>query len=249
MNIVEKSKALMLALGAQPVMYLLIGLSIASFAVVIERLWFFLRSEDDLASLARQLRQNLAEGDVDGAKRRMKQSRSPAAAIVLAGLEEVPHGADSADEAMKGALATQRERMERRLAYLGTLGNNAPFVGLFGTVVGIVMAFERLGEAGKAAGAAAAGATTDVMSSIAEALVATAVGLLVALPAVAFFNYFQRRIKSTLGASDTLTRVLLAWLRQVPEVARPSRPVASTREPAREAVRARIVTVVTPSEV
>ena len=223
MNIIEKAKDLMLALGATPIMYLLIALSTASFAVVIERLWFFFRTSDDVASLARQLRMLLGEGDLEGAKRRMRESPSPAAAIVLAGLEESANGADSAEEAMHGALATQRGRLERRLAFLGTLGNNAPFLGLFGTVVGIVMAFERLGEAGRSAGAAGAGATNAVMSSIAEALVATAVGLLVALPAVAAFNFFQRKIKSVLASSDTLSRVLLAWLKAAPQIAPPGR--------------------------
>src|SRR4051794_5209664 len=149
MNIVEKSKTLMLAMGATPIMYLLIGLSVASFAVVIERLWFFARTSDDLPYLVLQLRALLREGDLEGAKDRMRQSPSPAAAIVLAGLEEAGNGADSADEEMHGALATQRARLERRLAFLGTLGNNAPFIGLFGTVVGIVTAFEKLGAAGR----------------------------------------------------------------------------------------------------
>lgn len=227
MNIVEKSKTLMISMGASPVMYLLIALSVVSLAIVIERAWFFFRTDDDLASLARQLRTLLAAGDVEGAKRRMGQSRSPAAAIVLAGLEESVHGAESAEEAMHGALATQRARLERRLAFLGTLGNNAPFLGLFGTVVGIVMAFDKLGEAGRTVGAASSGASTEVMASISESLVATAVGLLVALPAVAAFNYFQRRIKSTLASSDTLSRVLLASLKATPsdEPAVSKRPV------------------------
>jgi biopolymer transport protein ExbB len=237
MNIVERSKDLMLAMGAAPIMYLLIGLSIASFALVIERMWFFLRIDDDVPALALRLRSLLGEGDLEGARRCMGESPSPAAAIVLAGLEEATNGADSAEEAMHGALATQRARLERRLAFLGTLGNNAPFLGLFGTVVGIVMAFERLGEAGRSSGAAGAGATNAVMSSIAEALVATAVGLLVALPAVAAYNFFQGRITSVLGGSDTLSRVLLAWLKSIQRGGRPDR-VAVPAEPPRESVRA-----------
>jgi len=232
MNIIDRSKNLMLAMGASPIMYLLIALSIASFAIVIERLWFFFRTREDIPGLARQLRVLLAAGDIDGAKRRMRLSPSPAAAIVLAGLDEVENGAEAVDEEMHGALATQRSRLERRLAYLGTLGNNAPFVGLFGTVVGIMTAFERLGEAGRTVGAASAGATNEVMSSIAEALVATAVGLLVALPAVAAFNYFQRAIKSTLAQSDTLSRVLLAWLKAAPDSARLRRVISRGAEPA-----------------
>jgi biopolymer transport protein ExbB len=95
------------------------------------------------------------------------------------------------------------------------VGNNAPFVGLFGTVVGVVGAFDKLGQGAAAkAGAAAAAQATNlaVMSSIAEALVATAVGILVALPAVAFYNYFQRWIASLIAGSDVLSNLVLAYL-------------------------------------
>ena len=96
--------------------------------------------------------------------------------------------------------------MERGLAFLGTLGNNAPFLGLFGTVLGIIRAFRDLSE-NTLEGSAA------VMAGIAEALVATAVGLLVALPAVAVFNLFQRNIKKQTIKSDAVGHVLLAYLK------------------------------------
>ena len=116
---------------------------------------------------------------------------------------------------MQGAAALQRMKLERRLAYLGTLGNNAPFIGLFGTVIGVVDAFEALGQqsATVAAATAAAGmAPQEVMKAIAEALVATAVGLAVAIPAVALYNWFQRHSKAILANTDALGRVLLAHL-------------------------------------
>jgi biopolymer transport protein ExbB/TolQ len=120
-------------------------------------------------------------------------------------------------------------KLERGLAYLGTLGNNAPFIGLFGTVIGIIMAFEELGTAGKAAaGAASASASAGVMSSIAEALVATAIGLAVAIPSVAFYNYFQRRIKATVSNTEALTRIVLSWLKSEPGT-RDLRPSATPR--------------------
>src|SRR5277367_2297273 len=101
---------------------------------------------------------------------------------------------------MQSAAALERGRLERGLAYLATIGNNAPFVGLFGTVVGVIHAFEELGHAAPAHAAAAGQAASQaVMGSIAEALVATAVGLLVALPAVASYNYLQRRVTSLLA--------------------------------------------------
>ena len=229
MDIVGQGKTLMLALGASRIMYLMLGLSVLSVGIILERAWFFIRTSDDLERLARQLDAYLEAGDVDGAIRRMKESPSAEAAIVITGLLKAPRGAEAAAEAMIGATAVQRMKLERGLAYLGTLGNNAPFIGLFGTVIGIIMAFEELGVAGRAtAGAGAASASAGVMSSIAEALVATAIGLAVAIPSVAFYNYFQRRIKATVSNTEALTRIVLSWLKSEPS-ARESRPSVTPR--------------------
>jgi biopolymer transport protein ExbB len=161
------------------------------------------------------LRSLLRKSDIEGAQKRMEASPSAEAAVVVAGLQEADRGAKSADEAMRGAAALQRLKLERRLAYLGTLGNNAPFIGLFGTVIGVVEAFEQLGNqkiAATAAEAANLGAPQEVMAAIAEALVATAVGLAVAIPAVAMYNVFQRHSRTILGNTEALTRVLLSHL-------------------------------------
>ncbi|HVU02275.1 MAG TPA: MotA/TolQ/ExbB proton channel family protein [Polyangiaceae bacterium] len=215
MKLTEWLQRLMTNFGAQWVMWLLIGLSVVSVAIMLERAWFYWSLRDDLVRLAADLRDLLRNGDIDGARKKMEASPSAEAAVVVAGLVEADRGGKAAEEAMHGALALQRMRLERRLAYLGTLGNNAPFIGLFGTVIGVVQAFAALGrqDATAAAAEAAAGmAPQEVMSSIAEALVATAVGLAVAIPAVATYNFFQRHIKSILGNTEALTRVLLAHL-------------------------------------
>ena len=129
--------------------------------------------------------------------------------MLAAGLAHASRGPAAAEQAMAGATTSERLLLEQRLAFLGTLGNNAPFIGLLGTVIGVLMAFDRLGETG---GAGRATVPTAVMSSIAEALVATALGLAVAIPAVVAFNYFQRRIKVFMGNADALGRELLAHL-------------------------------------
>jgi biopolymer transport protein ExbB len=195
--------------GAAPIMFLMLALSVASIAVILERAFLFARRRGDPAALARDLRAYLNEGDLAGARARMDASRAPEAAVLAAGLTHAPRGAAAAAEAMAGAVTSERLLLERRLAFLGTLGNNAPFIGLLGTVIGIVMAFDRLGEAG---GVGRATVPTEVMSSIAEALVATALGLAVAIPAVIGFNYFQRRIRVFTGNADALGRELLAYL-------------------------------------
>jgi biopolymer transport protein ExbB len=207
-NIVAQGKAFMLAMGTSPVMFLLIGLSIAALAIALERAWFFVRASDDLERLARELESALEAGDVAGARAKMSRSPSAEAKVVLVGLGKVDRGARAASEAMAAATAVQRKKLERGLGFLGTLGSNAPFVGLFGTVVGIIMAFDKLGEATGTSTAA----PTGVMSSIAEALVATAIGLAVAIPSVAVYNYFQRRIRGVVANTQTLTHVLMSWL-------------------------------------
>lgn len=213
MNLTEWLQRLMTNFGAQWVMWLLIGLSVVSVAIMLERAWFYWSLRDDLTRLATDLRDLLRSGDVEGARKKMEASPSAEAAVVVAGLLEMDRGQGAAEEAMLGATALQRMRLERRLAYLGTLGNNAPFVGLFGTVIGVVQAFAALGRQASAAAADATGmAPQEVMAAIAEALVATAVGLAVAIPAVATYNFFMRQLKSILANTEVLSRVLLAHL-------------------------------------
>lgn len=215
MHLVEWLQRLMSDFGAGWVMWLMIGLSVISVAIMLERAWFFFSLRDDIVKLSERLRKSLRDDDFDEAKKLLDGSPSAEAAVVSAGLAEADRGARAADEAMKGAAALQRMRLERRLAFLGTVGNNAPFIGLFGTVIGVIQAFEALGKEDKvsAAATAAAGmAPQQVMAAIAEALVATAIGLAVAIPAVAAYNVFMRKSKSTLANTEALTRVLLSHL-------------------------------------
>lgn len=215
MDIVTKTKSLMLSMGAAPVMYTMIGLSVASVAIMLERAWFFRTAEGDLPHLVQKLDQKLRAGDLEGARKAMAEEGTVEAAVVVAGLEQAERGAKAAEEAMIGAVALQKLRLERRLAFLGTLGNNAPFIGLFGTVIGIIQAFDKLGEI-----SAQASGGNAVMGAIAEALVATAIGLAVAIPAVAAFNWFQRRIKSIVASTEALTRLLLSHLQGTPAAPR-----------------------------
>lgn len=218
MKLTEWLLRLMIGFGAEWVMWLLIGLSIVSVAIMLERGWFYMSLRDDIAKLAKELRDLLHADDLEGARKRMEASPSAEAAVVVAGLIEAPRGPDAAEEAMRGASALQRMKLERRLVYLGTLGNNAPFIGLFGTVIGIVGAFDALSVAKVAEATTAAtqaGAPTEVMASIAEALVATAVGLGVAIPAVALYNFFQRQARNILANTEALSRVLLSHLKAV----------------------------------
>ncbi len=214
-NLVEHAKRLMTNFGASWVMWLLLMLSVVSVAIMLERGWFFYSLRDDLGALARSFGDYLRRGEVTEARRLLENSPSAEAAVVVAGLVESEHGAAAAEEAMAGAAALQRMKLEKRLVFLGTLGNNAPFVGLLGTVIGIVQAFDELGKAAKSQATQTAStiAPQAVMTSIAEALVATAIGLVVAIPAVAAYNTFQRLTKSTLANTEVLSRILMAHLK------------------------------------
>jgi biopolymer transport protein ExbB len=205
MNLTQKLLAFTLV-GAEWVLWLLIILSMFSVAVMIERGLYYLSLRADFATLADDLRKLLLGGKFKEARKRLVDERGVEAEVARAGLEEAERGADAAESAMLAAKARVRLRLERNLAFLGTLGANAPFIGLFGTVLGIIKAFKDL--AGNQAGG-----ITIVMAGISEALVATAVGLLVAIPAVVGFNFYNRRVRTLSSQVETVGQTILSALR------------------------------------
>jgi len=203
MHLTERLLGFML-LGSEWVLWLLLGLSVVSVAVMVERA-IFLRARGDADALLRELKSLLRDGDVQAARQALAGRTLPAAVVAAAGLEIYDRGAEAVGEAMAGVKARLRVDMERNLGVLGTLGNNAPFIGLFGTVLGIIKAFADLSKnSGGGAGA--------VMAGISEALVATAVGLMVAIPAVIAFNYFQGKVRKTNARIDATAHLVLATL-------------------------------------
>lgn len=190
--------------GAEWVLWLLIALSIASFAVTIERaIYFVARRRLDVDSLVPVL----LAGEFAKARDAVGDRPGVEADVVRAAAEHSGMGADALAEVVSGTIARARIEYERRLAFLGTLGNNAPFVGLFGTVLGIIRAFADL------AGNPGAAGTGTVMTGIADALVATAVGLFVALPAVVAYNYFQRALRRATQRADALGHAAIARMK------------------------------------
>ena len=211
-GLVAQLLTVFLYLGSEWVMYLLLGLSVVSFGIALERLVFFLRHTGDVERLDHDLRQLLRENKPAQALQRVREDKSLAARVAEAGLETLPQGAAATEEVMSATIIRERATYERGLAFLGTLGNNAPFVGLFGTVLGIIRSFRDL-STNTTQGASA------VMSGIAESLVATAVGLLVALPAVALYNYFQRYLKTLVNGGVGINHIVLAFAKAEPESA------------------------------
>jgi biopolymer transport protein ExbB len=203
MDIIQRISSLS-ELGARWVMWLLIVLSVAALAVMLERAVLFFSSRDDTGRLRAELRRLLKDRDLELARRRLEESPSFEARVAAAGLDA--ETAASAEERMQAESELCKLSMERNLALLGTLGNNAPFIGLLGTVIGIVRSFHALQSSSGQVSA-------SLMSEIGEALVSTAAGLLVALPAVAAFNLFQRLIRARMGRANALAHEILAFMK------------------------------------
>ncbi len=190
-------------LGAGWVLWLLVAMSIATIAVSIERAVYLLRDGSDRPRLQAAMDAYLKGGDAASLGGTVRSLPGYEARILSAGLEVAPLGPSAAEKAMTGVTVAERMRMERGLAVLATIGSNAPFVGLFGTVLGIIQAFHDLAQD-------ASQASEAVMAGISESLVATAVGLLVAIPAVVLYNVFARAVRGRLARSESLANLLLA---------------------------------------
>jgi|SRR5690554_654677 len=209
MDIQERLTAFAM-LGATWVMWLLVGLSIIGLAIVFDRIYYFFSTRDDLPKLRRALQERYAEGDLEGAKKLTEASNAESAKIVGEMIDVFEMGPQSLEERLEGESAVTKGAMERNLAFLGTVGNNAPFVGLLGTVIGIIRAFHELDQS-------QGEVTSSLMAEIGEALVVTAIGLLVAIPAVAMYNYFGRVIRYRLSFTNAMASDLLALSKKASE--------------------------------
>ena len=174
--------------------YPLIALSIVSVTVILERLW----SLKNIGSITMRITESLLEpikkGQRDLAVAICKQnSQNPAARIFLNVLDrEGNQGLETVNTFATEAMFEETQKLKKHLWILGTVASSAPFIGLLGTVVGIIKAFESMAVAGT-------GGFAVVAAGISEALVATALGLAVAIIALIFYNYFQTRIATLNG--------------------------------------------------
>ena len=188
----------------QLVLLLLVLMSVVSWAIILVKWRELRRAEQDSEAFLEVYQ----EGSLEAAYALARDlDRSPLAALFLAGYGELNRMARLSDgglgETQRKALVRQigwsasREglRLERGLSFLATTGSAAPFIGLFGTVIGIIDAFQGIARTGSASLAV-------VAPGIAEALIATAVGLLAAIPATIFYNHFVGKLRSLTAAID-----------------------------------------------
>jgi biopolymer transport protein ExbB len=177
-------------------MLVLAGLSVLALAVIIDRLRAFRLAEIDAEKLCADIERSLSGGDNDGAIAVCAETRGPAAAVALVGLQQydelLEHGkttnlAEIVSRVMSDYGPHVLDSLEKRLNHLSMVGSVAPLVGMTGTVVGMIISFDSMAAAGGLDGGAVAG-------GISMALVTTAAGLIVAIPAVIYHNLFTRRI-------------------------------------------------------
>lgn len=162
--------------------------SILSITFALERWWYFRTAQASPDEVLGHVRKSLEGGKADAAASYCQKHPSAVAQVVHYGLLHAARSRKDLEELMLTKLKEERIKLERFLGVLGTLGNVSPFIGLFGTVVGIIKAFRDLAVSGT-------GGPAVVARGIAEALVATAAGMLVAIPATILYNYFMRRLK------------------------------------------------------
>jgi len=192
--------------SAEWVLWLLAILSVISIAIMLERLAFFFTHR--LTNSA-ELLSRLSGGELDAVRAAVEGKKGMEAAVIRDGIASASRGPEAVESVIASSLARERPRYERNLSFLGTLGANSPFIGLFGTVLGIIKAFHDLG----AANVKGAQIQQTVMAGISEALVATAVGLAVAIPAVVAFNGFNRWLKNLTARANALGHALVGQLR------------------------------------
>jgi len=165
--------------------------SVVCLAFIVERLLYFWRIKLNPEEALLRIRSSLLAGRIEDALNLLGDVKgNPILAVIQAGVKNSHMPREQMAEMMRICQMKQRANMERNLTVLGTLGNTAPFIGLLGTVMGIIQAFRDLAGA-----QASANGASVVAVGIAEALVATAAGLMVAIPAVVFYNVFLKKVK------------------------------------------------------
>ncbi len=192
--------------GAEWVIYALLIASVFAAAVIIERAVVLRREMRWFDDLSRSLDKHLESGDIAALAKAARAQAGAASRILADGFSSSARGRASQEDRLVAASLREKRFLESRLLVLGTLGNNAPFIGLFGTVLGVIRAFHDLAQH--------AGAGPEVvMQGLSEALIATAVGLFVAIPCVISYNYYHKKVQDLLSSTEALSRLILSTVK------------------------------------
>lgn len=190
--------------GHEATLWILIILSIVSVAFIIERYVAINQVQKKSQEMSKRIQETLLSNSLKEIDTLAKDKDSIEGRGLAYGLRHVKEfGSKGLEEMFNSYAQTERPELEKRLNFLATVGSNAPFIGLLGTVFGIMDAFRGL--------ATSQGEIQAVLLGISQALVATATGLLVAIPAVIAYNYFQKRVKRVMQSVESTRDICVAY--------------------------------------
>jgi biopolymer transport protein ExbB len=193
-----------LILIEKAILTLLIFLEVAILVIFVGRLRTYARTKGDASKWITSLTQNLKQSSGLGiVKVEGKDAATVPGRMVKTGLDNWGLAPEAMEKVFEAQESMEKRGLEQGLSFLGTVGANAPFLGLTGTVIGILVAFDRFAASGGKG-------STEVMVAISQALVATALGLMVAIPAVVFYNMLRNRSKDILNQSREVQALILA---------------------------------------
>jgi biopolymer transport protein TolQ len=197
--------------GHEATLWLLIALSVFSIAFILERYFTLRKARANSQKVASRVRESLQSNnlsEIEDLARDKESLEGRALSYALRHIKE--RGIEGLEEIFNSYVMVERSTLDRYLSFLATVGSNAPFIGLLGTVFGIMDAFRGL--------ATSHGDAAVVMVGISNALVATAVGLMVAIPAVISYNYFQRQVRGVLQNLESVRDLCLAHAKTIKKV-------------------------------
>lgn len=192
----------------QAVLVILLVLSVVSVGMILERIFVLKKINADSSRIRARIKMALQSNSVEDVEEIAKDPQTiegRAASYALRHMKE--SGSAGMEEVFNTFALTEKPELEKRLGFLATVGSNAPYIGLFGTVLGIMKAFQDLAKSTEAG-------QQTVMAGISMALIATATGLFVAIPAVIFYNYFNRQVRGIFQSLDSVKQLCLAYAKK-----------------------------------
>lgn len=190
--------------GHEITLWILVLLSILSLTFILERFFALRKVKSDSQKVTTQISETLQSSQLSEVEEFSKDKQTMEGRALSYGLRHAKeNGSAGLEEVFNAYALTEKPKLEKYLNFLATVGSNAPFIGLLGTVFGIMDAFRGL--------ATSQGDASAVMIGISKALVATAIGLMVAIPAIIAYNYFQRQVKGSLQSLEGIKDLCLAY--------------------------------------
>ena len=216
------------------VLWVIMGLSVVGLAIVIERFLYFRSIRTDEEKLFQRVKASVEKGHFEEALSICDNNESPLSALIKVGIEFRSYPESAQKEVLKDAAAQEVPRLERNVSALGTIAHIAPLLGLLGTVTGTMKAFGVLGRFGAVAD------PSILAKGVSEALITTVAGIVVAVPAVIFYNYLVTKVNLILLKMENQVTALILMInsgkrRGLGSIAEEGAAGASSRTSARAA--------------